>query len=341
MRNSPRIAVVSLAVLVALTGCSKLGASAGTSTVAGTGGGGESDTAQIAQIQQIATQLAQSPGATAAQVTAAVGAATAIKKVPSGLAVAVSEAVDDGPEAGWDGCLVDDGASTVKDGCVYGDKQATRTVVLYGDSHAGMWESAFDVAGKRTHTKVVLFAKPACAVPDVHFWSETTNSKNTACDAWHTWATDKIVSLKPDTVVLTSLFTGPRDFDKKDVTDAQWAKGLTTTLDKVKTSGAKVVVLGDMPYLEQSAPECLAAHTDDVQACARKASQAVNWDHDTAEKKATEAAGATYVNTVDWFCSDVCGPIVNNMVVYQNQYHITAAYSRYLSGVLATAVGLG
>jgi hypothetical protein len=342
MRKTPRIAVASLAVLVALAGCSKLGASAGSSAAAaGAGGGaGQSDAAQIAQIQQIATQLAQSPGATAEQVTAAVAAAASIPKVPSDLAVPVSAAVDDGPEAGWDGCLVDDAASTVQDGCVYGDKQATKTVVLYGDSHAGMWESAFDVAGKRTHTKVVLLAKPACAVPALHFWSETTNSKNTPCDAWHTWAADKIVSLRPDMVVLTSLFTGPRDFDKKDITDVQWSAGLTTTLGTIKTSGAKMVVLGDMPYLEQSAPECLAAHTDDVKACARPAAQAVNWDHDAAEKKAAEAAGAKYVNTVDWFCSDVCSPIVNNMVVYQNQYHITAAYSRYLSGVLATSVGL-
>jgi hypothetical protein len=28
------------------------------------------------------------------------------------------------------------------------------------------------------------------------------------------------------------------------------------------------------------------------------------------------------------------------MVVYQNQYHITGVYSRYLSGVVASSVGL-
>jgi hypothetical protein len=204
-----------------------------------------------------------------------------------------------------------------------------------------MWESAFDVAGKRTHTKVVLFAKPACAVPALSFWDETTQRKNTECDTWHTWATNKIVSLKPNMVVLTSLFTGPRDFNKKDITEAQWSTGLTVTLNKIKTSGAKMVVLGDMPYLAQSAPECLAAHAGDVTACATKASVAVNYDHDADEKKTAEAVGAKYVNTVDWFCSDICSPIINNMVVYQNQWHLTAAYSRYLSGVLATSVGLG
>ena len=336
MRNMP---VIALAVVMAVSGCGRLGANAG--TAASGDRAGQPDTNQVAQIEQIATQEAQSPGATLDQVVAAIRAAAAVKTVPTGLAVPVSKATDDGPEAGWDGCLVDDDVSTGKDGCVYGDKQGTKTVVLYGDSHAGMWESAFDVAGKRTHTKVVLFAKPACAVPELHFWDEATQRKNTECDAYHAWATTAIAALRPDMVVLTSLFTGPRDFAKKDITEAQWDAGLTVTINKVASSGARVVVLGDMPYLEQSAPECLAAHPTDVRACARKAASAVNYDHDASEKKAAEAAGARYVAVVDWFCSDVCGPVVNDMVVYQNQYHITAAYSRYLSGVLANGLGLG
>jgi hypothetical protein len=245
-----------------------------------------------------------------------------------------------GPEAGWDGCLAEETATQVKDDCVYGDENGTKTLVLYGDSHAGMWESAFDVAGKRTHTRVVLLAKPACAVPALHFWLETTQRRNTECDTWHQWATDRIIALKPDTVVLTSLFQGPRDFDKKDITEAQWAAGMTATITGVKKSGAKVVVLGDMPYLEQSAPECLAAHADDVPACGRPADEAIFAAHAAGERATAQAAGATYVDTAGWFCSDVCEPIVGNMIVYQNEYHITAAYSRYLSGVLASAAGM-
>jgi hypothetical protein len=115
---------------------------------------------------------------------------------------------------------------------------------------------------------------------------------------------------------------------------------MTTTIDKVKKSGAKVAILGDMPYLEQSAPECLAAHSSNVQACAVKASTAVNSEHGAADKATAEAAGATYIDTTKWFCSDICEPIIGTMVVYQNQYHITGAYSRYLSGVVATSLGI-
>jgi hypothetical protein len=331
MRKS--VVVVLAGLLLVLAGCGKLGATAGSAEP-------QSGDTTVVKMQQIATEQALQPGATEKQVLALVGAASKIKKVPAELAVPVSGAIDDGPEAGWDGCLAAESAAQVPDTCVYGDKEAKKTVVLYGDSHAGMWASAFDVAGKRTHAKIVLLAKPACAVPTLHFWLETTQRQNTECDAWHTWATDKIVSLKPDTIVLTSLFQGPRDFDKKEITEAAWSAGMKTTIKKVGSSGAKVVVLGDMPYLEQSAPECLAAHASDVAACGRAADESIFAEHGAAEKATAKATGATYVDTTPWFCTDVCSPIIGDMVVYQNEYHITAVYSRYLSGVVATAVGM-
>ena len=328
--------ILVLAVLFAIAGCSRLGANAGY----------QSDTAPVSQtqaialIQQTATKDAAQAPASESDVVALVKAATSIKKVPSGMTAQVGEATNDGPEAAWDGCLAEETDTQVGDNCVYGDKTAKKTVVLYGDSHAGMWESALDVAGQREHWKLVLLAKPACAVPMLHFWLETSQRQNTECDTWHTWATGRIAALKPDLVVLTSLFTGPRDFNKKDVTEAQWSKGMTETIDKVKKSAKKVVLLGDMPYLEQSAPECLAAHASDVKSCATSAKTAVNAEHGAADKATAEAAGAVYVDTTKWFCSEVCEPIIGTMVVYQNQYHITGVYSRYLSGVVAASVGL-
>jgi hypothetical protein len=336
MRRTTAIAAASLAVLLAVTGCSRLGANAGYQTDTQPVSADQA----ISLIQQTAAKDAAQAGASESDVVALVRAASSIKKVPSSIADQVGNATNDGPEAAWDGCLAEETDTQVGDNCVYGDKTAKKTVVLYGDSHAGMWESALDVAGRRNHWKLVLLAKPACAVPMLHFWLETTQRQNTECDTWHTWALQRITALKPELVVLTSLFTGPRDFEKKDITEAQWSKGMTTTIDKAKKSGAKVVLLGDMPYLEQSAPECLAAHTDDVKSCATKAETAVNTKHGAAEKKTAEDDGAKYVDTTKWFCDDSCGPIIGTMVVYQNQYHITGVYSRYLSGVVASSVGL-
>ena len=68
--------------------------------------------------------------------------------------------------------------------------------------------------------------------------------------------------------------------------------------------------------------------------------EAIFADHGAEEKATAKAAGATYVDTTPWFCSDVCAPIIGDMVVYQNEYHITAVYARHLSGVVASAVGM-
>jgi ABC-type Fe3+-hydroxamate transport system substrate-binding protein len=336
MHRTRGIAVASFAVLLAVAGCSRLGANAGYRTDATP----VSQDQAITQIEQTVTRDATTRAATETQVLALVQAAADTTKVPSTLADKVGDATNDGPEAAWDGCLAEETDTQVGDNCVYGDKNAKKTVVLYGDSHAGMWEWALDVAGKRDHWRLVLLAKPACAVPMLHFWLETTQRQNTECDAWHVWATDKIVSLRPDLVVLTSLFTGPRDFGKRDITEEQWSQGMTAAIDKVKKSGAKVVVLGDMPYLEQSAPECLAAHPDDVKPCATNAATAVNATHGADEKQTADTAGAKYVDTTKWFCTDVCEPLIGDMVVYQNQYHITGVYSRYLSGVVASSIGM-
>ena len=57
MRTSPRIAVASMALLFAVTGCSKLGANAGTTTEAGTGA--QTGDVAVVKLQQIATEQAR------------------------------------------------------------------------------------------------------------------------------------------------------------------------------------------------------------------------------------------------------------------------------------------
>ncbi|GAA0794609.1 SGNH hydrolase domain-containing protein [Spirilliplanes yamanashiensis] len=328
--RKPTLVAASLVVLLAVSACGRIG------------GAGDAPAAALdaaGKARRLIEQEAATPGVAAEQVLGLVKAAPGITAVPDDLVVPVAAALEDGPTAGYDGCLAGEAETTGQE-CVYGDPAGARTVVLFGDSHAGMWQPAFDAAGRRTHTRVVLLAKPACAVPELHFWLETEQRPNTECDDYRAWALGEIARVKPDTVVMTSLFTGPRDFGKKDISQQQWEQGLARTIAKVNATGAQAVVLGDMAYLEQSAPECLAAHDSDVAACARPASEAVLSAHNAGEAAATEKAGGRYVGISDWFCTDVCEPIIGRMVVYQNQYHISAAYSRHLSKVVADAVGM-
>ena len=54
--------------------------------------------------------------------------------------------------------------------------------------------------------------------------------------------------------------------------------------------------------------------------------------------RAAQDVGALFVNVIPWMCSAVCTPIIGNMLVYENQYHITKTYATYLSGALESAL---
>ena len=277
--------------------------------------------------------------ATEADVTRLVAASTRITKVPGDLKPALVDLPNDSENVYKDGCQAQD-ADTKVGPCVYGDKAGTRTIVLLGDSHAGMWLPAFQVIGKRTRTKVVLLSKPGCPAPDISFYNLQLNRPYPECDEWHRYVARRIADLEPDIAVVTSAYYRPKLADQELVSPAEWRAGLTKTLRSLRSAKTRTAVLGDIAYPKQSTPECLAAHERAVQDCASRASDAVKRDHLGAEKAAASATGSKYIDVTPWLCADECPPIVGNMAVYRNQFHITTVYASWLAGVLGAQLGL-
>ncbi|RUX99825.1 acyltransferase, partial [Mesorhizobium sp. M7A.F.Ca.US.005.03.2.1] len=58
-------------------------------------------------------------------------------------------------------CLADFQTVTPKP-CTFGPADATRTIVLFGDSHADHWSTPLIEAARRNHTKVVTYLKSSC-----------------------------------------------------------------------------------------------------------------------------------------------------------------------------------
>ena len=87
------------------------------------------------------------------------------------------------------GCHVLPKAATRPHLCVYGDRSATRTVVLFGDSHAAQWFPAFNAAAKSEHVKLLYITKSACPAPSVSILLGSALFR--ACDVWR----DKAIAL--------------------------------------------------------------------------------------------------------------------------------------------------
>lgn len=232
------------------------------------------------------------------------------------------------------------GVSTVPS-CVYGDLQGTHTLVLYGDSHAAMWLYAIAYVAKAAHWKVVALTKGDCPANLLPYENPSdwgaVGGEYAVCDQWHRFAMAQIKRLHPDLVVISQDVRSKPD--GKAYSSAQWKAALGNTMKQLDVPAKKIVVLGDIPVLPRSGPQCLSQHPSDVQLCSGPL------DHNSqeyirAEQAAATKAGARYIDVIPWFCSTTCTAIISRYEVYFDQFHITAKYSYFLEGVLAGSLHL-
>jgi hypothetical protein len=277
------------------------------------------------------------PRVALASVLAAVRKAPTIRAVPADLTPPLATAGDDMgfPNAR---CEAPPRAGRVADPCVFGDRASDVQVILYGDSHAGMWLPALMPIALSRHWRLEFYGKPACPAPKLTFWNQQEGKPFVECDRFREFVLGRIRAVRPALVVVTSESFSQKLGRGVLVTPAQWQRGLAETLTAIRRSANRVVVLGDTPVLDESAPECLAAHADDVPACttSRAAATARVWNG--ADSAAARAAGAGYISVLPWLCTSLCTPVIGNMVVYRNRFHLTATYSRMLTGVLENAL---
>ncbi len=257
-------------------------------------------------------------------VLAAVRDAPAIRTLPAGLTPTPATAAAD---VGFDNekCEAAPAADRLEP-CVFGDPASAYLVMLYGDSHAGMWLPAMTEIAARRHWRLQFYGKPACPAPRLLLGNAT-------CDRFRDFVLQEVRAERPDLVLVTSL-------SRKGelITEARWQAGLVETLSALRRSASRVMVLGDLPVLAESAPECLAAHPADVPACATSRAAATERVWNDADRAAAKATGSAYLPVVPWLCGTICTPVIGNVTVYRNRFHLTATYARMLTTVLEDAL---
>jgi hypothetical protein len=238
------------------------------------------------------------------------------------------------------GCTGDFGQKSASiESCTFGDPRGSRTLVLYGDSHAAMWLPAFDEIGRSEGWRVVLLWKGNCGAAEVTYWLNIEKRLYPECSAWHRWAIPQINRIRPNAVILASSVTAGNGYSGKAeiaLAPSVWRTGLEKTLQEIASPGINKVVLGDIPYIFKDATaggptDCLAIHPSNIQMCSAPPSTAV---YRTAEQQAATLEGAQYVDTVPWFCARLCTGVIGSFVVYADGTHITAMYIQYLTDAL-------
>ena len=233
-------------------------------------------------------------------------------------------------------CFADFEATSTKL-CTYGDEDADRLVVVLGDSHAGMWLPALDDIGKDEHFRIVPLVKSSCVPFDVPQGLGYHDYKS--CTAFRAWALGEIADLHPDAVVVgyRGLYqTRARDGLTRGRT---WLEGVATTVRRLTAVTPDVVVVGDIPQRGLPAPDCLSTPGADQATCLSP----VGGDGIVANRftiRGLAGTTARFVDPRDLVCSSgSCPLVVGDDVVFFDDDHITASWSRTVAPALEKLIG--
>ena len=267
-----------------------------------------------------------------AQARDAVAASAGLRAVPSNLDPPLAKAPADKAAVFVNGC-VRSWREIGQVECATGDIASPTTVALVGDSHAAMWNPAFQHLAEQRHWRLETLAKVTCPLQDLHITSPYLGREYTECEQWRAQIVNRLKAEHPRLVVLDMSRRYGADFGFTSY-DPAWIDTLGRTVAQLRSIGAAVLVLGPVPDPGSSVPTCLSGHVDDATACAPARPVAVGDGGISAERAATTAGGGHYADLTDLFCTaDRCPVIVGNTLVFRDDNHVTTEYAQLLTPV--------
>jgi hypothetical protein len=224
-----------------------------------------------------------------------------------------------------------------QDDCIYGDPDATRTVVLFGDSRMEQWFAAVNIMALEKNWRVVTWTKSGCPAARLTVLNPVLNRDYTECDQWRAATIARIRALRPALVLVGQ----SENLASASVSPGAFAAATVETLTELRQDGhSRVVYVQDTPIPQFDLPTCVAAHLSDVRACTFSRSRSHTYpDRHRALAPALRTAGFGFVDPASWFCSSGrCVAVVGNVLVYRDRSHITVPYSRWLGPALWPAI---
>ncbi|HEV8611966.1 MAG TPA: acyltransferase family protein, partial [Gemmatimonadales bacterium] len=168
-----------------------------------------------------------------------------------------------------DGCDREQGAATLEK-CSYGVRNATTTVVLFGDSHAAQWFAAFEPLARSHGWRLITLSRPGCPSLFVTVWTQMDRSPG-FCERWREISLQQIRQLQPALIVITNsrshaLLDGGSSPQPAVARPDLWQRGLERSLAALPPRSA-ILLLEDSPAPRFDVPSCLVEHVHEVQRC--------------------------------------------------------------------------
>lgn len=202
--------------------------------------------------------------------------------------------------------------------CVYGDANGSKSVVLFGDSHAGNWFSALDVAAKKLGWRLVVRIKASCRPIDApHFHDNGQEYRE--CKVWRDRVLVELAEIDPTLIVVSAL---------SNTLPAEAELSVIRSLAEI----APTIVMRDTPKLPETPSDCLK-RTGSPEKCSWELEQLM-YSKAYPKTDASELpTGASILDLNSRICPDGrCRAITNGRVLMSDRHHLSDSYSKTLAG---------
>jgi peptidoglycan/LPS O-acetylase OafA/YrhL len=254
--------------------------------------------------------------------------------VPRNIHPALDDATADTGELYTNGCQQTPTDSEAVS-CTFGNPDADFTVALFGDSHAGRWFPALEAVAEAHNIRLVTFTKSKCR--SIELRGAWTNGPNQSCVDWRMDAAAQLNAEPPDVIILanhTGLTAGTGTASAR----ASWTDGFEYSLSQLPQQ-SQIVMLADSPEFRDSPVYCLSNHPTDADRCAEPRDDTLNSTLVEIQNEVAAFVGANVIDLTDYFCNtESCPPVIGDTLVYSDEHHITATFSKQLAPALDAAL---
>jgi hypothetical protein len=227
--------------------------------------------------------------------------------------------------------------------CTFGDTTDPRlTVALVGDSHAAQWSTALDEIATSQHWKLIAITHDSCTFGAATLVLHGQSIPFTACSVWDKRVlSDLINRIHPDVVIVSSRATaGVVGHLQADATSfATIARGEVAYWDALRRHHINVVAIHETPEPGMNVPDCLARHDATVDGCGVPTSKAITRDTPIDQASKMVGSAVPVINMDGYLCTATrCPAVVGNVIVYRDNQHLSATYTRSVEPFLKAAL---
>ena len=214
--------------------------------------------------------------------------------------------------------------------CQKGDPKGTIRVALIGDSHTREWFVPVDNLAFKYHWNLTMISKSACTLVDPSMYPP--NLTHYTCKGWNQDLESYLASQPPFDLIInsnSSLVTQGR---------ADVGAAFASEVKKITARGTKFFLIHDTPKPKENFIPCIEMYGAQAAfRCSLPVSGGLT-PHDPMPAAVKGMKNVIVADFTKLFCGATCSPVIDKIIVYRDNSHITSTWAKHLQPQLEAKI---